>query len=323
MSEATDHIDTIIANAIETADLYTTKAGDSAQDLINASTGFYLDPPPVSSGFSIEAIEPGIPDVADSTLTYEAQLKKMIALLSGQLAGFFATYYPLANDAFDEATAWLVNTITTGDTGINAAIEDQVWQRGRERIIADGRRTEAQIVTGYAAKGHFFPSGSMTRKIEESRMGQAANNGVASTSIAAKQLEIEIETVKFAVGKAIDSRTMAMNAAADYIRAIASTPDAAARVASINTDAKAKMMAAAGDFYRARLSRDEIVLRSKIADTVAGIDVYKHRRDNAVHSKQTHVSALASAAEVFGGAARAALSSLSSVASTGTNAFSS
>lgn len=321
MSETSVFIDQIINNALETAQEYTTYVEDTARDLVRAQGGAFFPPPETASGFEVEAEEPEIPETNDTTLTYEAQLDKLIKLLSGQLASFFSTYYPLQSDAFDEAQTWLVDVIVNGGTGVNAAVEDAIWQRARDRVIADGRRAEEQIVTGYAAKGYSLPQGSMLKKIEQARFKQASDTGVASTTIAAKQLEIEIETVKFAIGKAVDSRTMAMNAAADYIRAIASSPDAAARVAGLNTDIKAKMMSAAGDFYRARLSRDEIILRSKLAKVDSDVDIWKMKKANATDSARVDVAALASAADAYARAASAALASLNSIVSTATNAF--
>jgi len=321
MSEPSAFIDSIITNALATADTYTTEASDAANDLISVNAGFYLTPPTSDAGFSVDAIEPAIPTAADSTIVYETELAKLIALLSNELAGFFNTYYPLASDAFDEATTWLVNTITNGGTGINASIEDQAWQRGRERLVADGRRVESQISTGYAAKGYFFPSGSMLKKIEQSRYEQAANSGIASTSIATKQLEIEIETIKFAIGKALESRSMAMQAAADYIRAVATAPASAVRVSELNTDVQAKMMSAAANWYGTRLERDKIVLSSKLAEMESRDAIYKHRRENATQNDEVKVRALASAADVFARTASAALSSLNSIVSSATNAF--
>ncbi|KKS17817.1 MAG: hypothetical protein UU74_C0017G0005 [Candidatus Woesebacteria bacterium GW2011_GWA1_41_7] len=315
------YIENIISNAIATATNSTEQAQDAADSLINESIGFYIAPPSTTTGFQVTATEPDIPDAADSTLTYEAQLEKLIALLSNQLANFFTTYYPLSNDAFDEATTWLVNTITNGGTGINANIEDQAWQRDRDRRTAEGRKLKAGVAVGYAAKGHFIVAGSMLKKMEEIDFVNAANNGIGSTNKAVEQLKIEIETVRFAVGKAIDSRNMAMNAAADYVRAIASAPDAAARVASLNTDVKAKMMSAAADFYRVRLERDNLVLKSSLANMDSTVDVYKHRRTIAVQADNVKIQALASAADVFARTASAALSSLNSIVSSAVNSF--
>lgn len=322
MADPQDFITTVINDAITLANEQETRASDAADDLIAISAGFYLTPPSSSTGFLISAIEPDIPSVDNSIITYEAQLAKLVALLSSQLAGFFSTYYPLASDAFDEATSWLVNTITNGGTGINAAIEDAVWQRARERVIADGRRVQDQIAVGFSSKGYSLVPGAMLERTAQSLYEQAGNTGVASTNIAAKQLEIEIETVKFAVGEALKSRFMAMNAAADYIRAIAVSPGTALQVAALNTDNRAKMMSAAGDFYRARLGRDELVLKGKMAELDSTVAVYKHRRDNATQNDQVKVQALGAAADVFARIASAALSSLNSVVSSATNAFS-
>lgn len=317
-----DFITEIINNAITTANDQTDSASSAADTLIAQRAGIWLTPPTSQTGFSVTAVEPDIPTIADTTFVYEAELEKLIALLSNQLAGFFQTYYPLASDAFDEATSWLINTITNGGTGINADIEAQIWQRDRERIITDGRRASNQIQTGYAAKGWNLVPGAMLKKIDASLYNQAANSGVSSTTIAVEQFKTEIETIKFAITQAINSRMQAMQAAADYIRAIATTPDAAARVASLNTDVKAKMMSAASAWYEARLDRDKIILSSKLAEMNSRDDVFKLLKTNSTQSSEVDVRALASAADVFARTASAALSSLNSIVSTATNAFS-
>lgn len=321
MATPQETIDKIIANALTTATEFTDNVDVAAEDLIRVQGGTYFAPPNTASGFTISAVEPDIPVVADATLSYEANLDKIIKLLSDQLANFFSTYYPLASDAFDEAQAWMVNVITNGGTGINTSIESQTWQRARDRVITDGTRVENQIVTGYAAKGIPLPAGSMLKKIDESRFAQAAATGNQATEIAAKQLEIEIETVRFAVENAISSRFQAMQAAADYIRAIATAPASAVDVAKINTDAQATMMSAAASWYNSRLNRDEIILKSKLADSSALLDLWKGQKGFAVDAASTDASALASAASAYGQSAAAALSSLNSIVSTAVNSF--
>lgn len=321
MATTAEIINQIIANAIETANSSTASAQDAADDLIRHNAGFYLTPPPVVTGFNVEAVEPEIPTAADSTYDYQAERDALIDLLSGQLAGFFATYYPLASDAFDEATSWLINIITNGGTGIPPALEDQIFQRAKNKIIRDGHRVASGISAGYAARGFSLVQGPMIYDLNQASFEQAGKIGEASTTIALKQAEIAIETIKFAIGKAIDSRIAAMNAAIDYIRALAIAPDAASRIAALNTDIKAKMMSAAADWYRARLSRDQMVLQADLAEMGAGIEVYRHRRDNATQNSQVDVQAIAAAADVFAKTAQAALSSLNSVVSETVNSF--
>ncbi len=105
MATPAEFINQIISNAIATANTYTTNVSTAAGELIDAQGGVYIPPPSTETDFAVEAEEPDIPEVDDSTLTYEAQLDKLVALLSDQLGNFFATYYPLQSDAFDEAQA--------------------------------------------------------------------------------------------------------------------------------------------------------------------------------------------------------------------------
>ena len=312
-------IEYIIDNAILKANEYSASADEAAQEIIDENIGFYLDPPDPALGFTIGAVEPDVPEVSDTIVGYEAQLSKIVALLSDQLAGFFAKYYPLAADAYDEASAWIINQITNGGAGVNEQVAAELWQRARERIITDGRRVENQIVTGYAAKGYTIPPGAMTAKIEAARFEQLRASGEASTTIAAKMFDSEVEMIKFAVDAAIKARQMAMSAAADYIRAVASAPDSAVRTYNMKDENRARMINAASDWYRARLNRDDLVLKSKMAEQEMGYKIYEHRRTQATTNDEVRVRALGHAADVYARTASAALSSLNSIVSTAAN----
>ena len=312
-------IEQIISNAMLKADEYSYEADEAALKIIREQIGMYLEPPNPSIGFAVEAVEPDVPEVSDTIVGYEAQLEKIVALLSDQLAGFFARYYPLAADAYDEASAWLVNQITNGGAGVNEQVAAELWQRARERIIRDGRRVENQIATGYAAKGYMIPPGAMTAKMEEARFQQLTATGEAATAVASKMFDAEVDMIKFAVDAAIKARQMAMSAAADYIRAVASAPDSAVRTYNMKDENRARMIAAAADWYRARLSRDEIVLKSKLSEKEIDYKIYEHRRTQATRNDDVRVRALASAADVYARTASAALSSLNSIVSTAAN----
>ena len=312
-------IEQIIANAMYTAEKYTGESKEVADEIINESIGGFWYDPGSSLGFDIVAVEPDVPEVSDTIVGYEAQLSKIVALLSDQLAGFFAKYYPLAADAYDEASAWIINQITNGGAGVNEQVAAELWQRARERIITDGRRVENQIATGYAAKGYMIPPGAMTAKIEAARFEQLRASGEASTTFAAKMFDAEVDMIKFAVGQAIEARKMAMGAAADYIRAVASAPDSAVRTYNMKDENRARMINAAADWYRARLSRDEIVLKSKTAEMEMGYKIYEHKRNYATDVDRVKIDALGKAADVYGRTAAAALSSLNSIVSTASN----
>ena len=312
-------IEYIINNAITQANTYSYNADRAATKVINENIGMYLEPPVPSTGFEIEAIEPDVPEVSDTLVGYEAQLEKIVALLSDQLAGFFNTYYPLSADAYDEANAWILNQITNGGTGVNEQVAAELWQRAREKITREARSIENQITVGYAAKGYSIPPGAMLAKIENARFAGLTASGEAATTIAAKMFDAEVDMIKFAVGQALEARKMAMSAAADYIREVASAPDSAVRTYNMKDENRARMINAAADWYRARLSRDEIVLKSKLAEKEMGYKIYEHRGDYEVKADSVRIQALASAADVYARTASAALSSLNSIVSTAAN----
>lgn len=317
-----EFINAIINNAINVANEMTEEVADAADKLMRENIGTYWPIPPTDPIFQITAEEPEVPEVEDVYNRYEYELERLIKLLSDELANFFAAYYPLANDAFDEATAWMVDTITNGGTGIPASIEAQIWQRARDRVLREETQIKDSITLQYAARGQSLVQGSQAKKIEQARFERFQKTGEQSTNIAIKQVEIEIENIKFAVENAIKSRDMAMRSAVDYVRAVATSPGTAAQVSEMNGDAQAKMMAATADFYRARLSRDELVLKSDLAQIGYNVDLWGKIRDTSTDADRVKVGALGQAAEAYGKAAQAALTSLNSIASTATNAFS-
>lgn len=322
-ADPAEYVNAVINYAVSTAAAMTGDVASAADGLISEKIGMYIPWPSTSTGFAVSAEEPEVPEVdGDWLFLYHQELERIIKLLWDELADFFATYYPLENDAFDEATAKVIDMITNGGTGIPEHVEEQIWQRARERMTRDGMRLEDSIERGYAAKGHTLPQGSMTKKIEQARYAQLGPAGESSTNIALKQAEIEIENIKFAIDWALRARTMAMQSAADYIRSIANTPPATANVIESNSSAKARMMSATADFYRARLSRDELVLKSATTDIDQGLRQWKDRHDVLNNEDRTKIQALATAAESYGKAAQAALMSLNTIASTATSAFS-
>lgn len=314
------YVDAIIANAVATANTQTSYANSAAQATMTASHGYAgVLHNPIT--YEIEAVEPEVGEVEDATLTYEAQRDELLALLSAELANFFTTYYPLAADAFDEATNWLVNSITQGGTGISPAVEAQIWQRDRDRVTKESQRAEAQVLSEFSGRGFSLPPGAAAARLVEIKAAGMGELQAASRDAAIKQAEIEVENVRFAVEQAIKSRMQAMNAATDYIRALMSAPDTAARVAALNSDAKARMIAATSDLYRARLQRDELAMRLPITNEELGIRAASANMTGFYQGVDARVRAAASAADVYGRAAQAALSSLSSVASASSASF--
>lgn len=277
--------------------------------------------PATKESFTIQAHEPNTGKVEDSTLTFDSQRDKIIKMLSAEMADFFSKYYPLAADAFDEATNWLVNSITKGGTGIDSAVEAQIWQRDRDRVISEGARLEAQTLSEFSGRGFSIPPGAAAARLATIKTGQLESLQASSRDAAIKQADMTVANLRFAVENAIKSRMSAMQAAADYIRSLMSGTDTAAKVAALNSDAQARMMAATADLYRARLVRDELAMKIPLSNQDATIRMNGLNIDKYSRAAATAASASIAEANALADGARAALSGISAIVSQSENSF--
>jgi hypothetical protein len=193
---------------------------------------------------------------------YETEKANLNTYLTNLLTEFFATYYPLANDAMDEALAWLVDTITNGGTGITAEVENLIWQRHRDNIMRETLQAQNTAYAEFSARGFSLPAGALVGKLENISVEGLRKSAEASRDLAIERMKIEIENVKFAVELSTKTRISAIQAASDYLKTMMLGPETATKLADFGTDAQAKLISATADFYRARLVRDDMLMKS-------------------------------------------------------------
>lgn len=308
-------VNQVIDTASGAAGLWAGAADIAAWKAVEEAEG-HLVIPPAPLVYNMTAVEPGVPDVENTITTYEAQRDFLVKLMTDKLTEFFTVYYPLNTDGYDEGTAWLINVITNGGTGINPAVENQIWQRGRDRLIAEGARADSQTMLQFSQRGYSLPAGVMVKQLQANRYEQFAKLQEQSRDVAIKQAEIEIENLRFAVEKAVDARLRALAAAADYIRAVTGGFESAVRISNLEAQAKASLMSATADLYRARLQRDEIAMRVPFQVTDNTIKVGQLNLEAFYQGIDARVRAAGTAAGVYGSMAQAALTSLVGIGST-------
>jgi len=187
---------------------------------------------------------------------------------------------------------------------------------GTARIELERKTKQIEFNTMIAEKNSKFAMEKENLKIEITKLE------AEKAKIEADVLKIENDMIIFAIESAIKSRSMAMSAAGDYIKTMTVAPETAVKVAALGTDVQAKMMSAAGDFYRARLGRDELVLRSKLAELSADVTMYGTKSGNRTDAARNDIQALTASADAYARTASAAMSSINSIVSSATNAFS-
>lgn len=166
----------------------------------------------------------------DGEAIYNSQLDKLVNMIGQGIADFFANYFPLG--PYDDAVEWMRKAIVDGGTGINPTVEQQLWERGRARILLDSERTEREAMATWANRRFPLPPGALVGQVNEIRLDAGRKLAEQSRDIAIKSFDTEIENVRFAVKETLDLRSKAMSAMADYIRTLMLGPDTAMKLAT-------------------------------------------------------------------------------------------
>ncbi len=262
---------------------------------------------------------PDITDYTEAQLTalYQSTADEITALLGNGLATFFTTYFPLGAE-LAAARAWVENAIVNGGTGMNATVEDQIWQRDRSRVLRDSARAMDEASAMWAAKGYPLPPGALVHQamvIDQDARDKIAQ---ASRDVAIKQAEIEIENIKFAIDKALALRIAAIQSAGDYIKTLALGPQLGAQLATSMVESKTKMAQALIAFYNAQISAVELPARVAIADANADVDIRKANLSAYTENIKARVALVQAAAQSAGTASAAAMNALRGSADWGT-----
>jgi hypothetical protein len=193
---------------------------------------------------------------------YESEKQNLTTYLVNLLQEFFSTYYPLANDAMDEALSWLENTIVNGGTGITAEVENLIWQRHRDNIARETLQAQNAAFAEFSSRGFSLPPGALVAKLENISVEGLRKSAEASRDLAIERMKIEIDNVKFAVELATKTRMAALEAASGYLKTMMLGPETATKLADFSTNAQAKLISATADFYKARLVRDDMLMKA-------------------------------------------------------------
>lgn len=311
-------VQTIIDNAITVADAQNTAAAAYAATAITAANGAAVMG---SSSFSFTP-NPGdlgvvIPSMADQTNQmplFQSMYDQIKDDLVAQFATFFATYFPNECTYLEQAEQWICDTLTSGGTGINAAVEAQIWERDRNRVLREASRVEDELLVGWSSKGYPLPPGALVYAAY--RVNADAQDKISqfSRDVAIKQAEIEIENVRFAVQQAISLRVSAVQAASAYIAALAKAADLGVQFSQQSANAQSELINAATNYYRARVAVEEIKYNVKAKNADLRLATQKADVEAALQRVSNVSGAASQAARAAGDVAAAALNALHSQA---------
>ncbi|BEP34348.1 hypothetical protein GmRootV59_13220 [Variovorax sp. V59] len=230
------------------------------------------DPAPQMPGVSLDTsyLPPLVPvlpdnDPASAKAIYDDARLEMQALTEGGYMTYLQTYFP-DEPFWPAALGWLERALTQGGTGINAAVEAQVWERGRSRLGVEAMRAKADLMQGFANRGFPLPPGPLLHTMQLVDQDLRDKLAEQSRDISIEAFRAELENTRFAVQQAIDLRLKAIAAAGDYIRTLLEGPRVAMQLATAQVGFQTEYARTLVQFYTAQVQATDPRIRLSIAD---------------------------------------------------------
>lgn len=275
-----------------------------------AATAPKMDAVTVTGSYSPPGA-PGLPafDPRDAEHLYQTIASQLNALIGSGLTYFMATFFP-DTGYFDDALTWIDSAIKTGGTGIRASVEQQLWERGRARILSDSARAEDEAAATWANRRFPVPPGALTNQINQIRLDAGQKLAETSRDIAVKSFDAELENVRFAVKTAVDVRASALSAMNDYVRTLLLGPQTAATMANVLTEAQSRAAMALTQMYAAEVSAAEPLVRMALGTADIQARVGEANLRSASGALEARVRVAMEYAQMLGNQAAAGLNAL-------------
>lgn len=303
----------IINQALAVGQAKSTEATNFSNQAATAASGFAYFSPTSITFSPASNVEPPVNIPVNATgldnALYNSSYDKIVQDLTGKFNAFFAEFFPDECDYLAEAQTKLCEMLD-GGSGIPAAVEDQIWQRDRSRVLADAKRMGDEIVATYASRGFPLPPGAASHAIFLAQQQANDKNAQASRDTAIKHIDILVENARFAIQNALDYRVKGIAAAGDYIKVIALGPEIAMKLATSAAGAQAQLISAASTYYRNRIAVEELKLDVLKFNANERNDAGKNDVREFSQRLQAKTATLSAAARAAGDQAAAALNAV-------------
>lgn len=198
-------------------------------------------------------------DVSSIMGTFDSKYLELSTFLGDKYAYVVTTYFPNDATTYSAAEAWLSAALANPAGGIPLAVQQQILGDEHARITADKQRGQDGVIAQFAARGFPLPPDVAASAVMQ--LEQTAQDKMADAN--RKVAMLSVDNLKWAIEKVISLRQLALGAAGDYVKALASGPDVASRVLGTGYDAQSKLISSAAQFYGADTNAKEMM--SKVA----------------------------------------------------------
>lgn len=244
---------------------------------------------------------------------YRDMAPSTVAMLDGYVDAMLAKFNPQFHTQMAALEAKLT-TYLEGGTALSPEVETAIYERARDKTMAEARRVQDAARQDAADRGFTLPPGALSAALQGARQAAADNNARAAQDIAIKQAELEQQNVQFAITTSAGLRSTLLNATLSYhqnlITINGQAIDYAKSVVGMLVEVyntAVKMFGVKLDAYRAQAQVYEVRLKG----AMASIDLYRAEIDALqamtsvdrakVEVYQARIGALTALANVYRG----------------------
>lgn len=256
---------------------------------------------------SIAAHQLSLGDLAN---IYGSNTADVARTLANGFSGFISSSFPSMGTYVAVAETWLSTALGAGGTGVNATVEDQIWSRERTRVLRDAHRASDEAMTAWVGRGFAMPPGALLAQLATVDRDAQEKIGESSRERAIKTWDIEVENMRLAVNRSLDTRNSAMSAALEYMKNVALAPQLGLEITKNVQTAQQRMNEALLEFYKADLSGLDYNLRLHTFDTQMSRQKEDVDLKAASEAFGQKIAAVMAGAEAQGQQAAAALNGL-------------
>lgn len=292
-------------------------------DLVtNAGGTGWLDTaatPTVSAGTSTGATptEPAVTIPATLTAeeviaTFDTKQQALWDQLVAGMASFRTSFFPDEAAAYSAAESWLAAAVAS-PSGIPAAVQAQMLTDDKDRALAESSRAADAVIARFAASRLPMPPDAESAAVVS--IQQAAQGEIAAS--ARKVTIAGIENLKFAVGKLIDLRQVAMGAALDHIKTMATAAPAASQVVGSGYESQSRLISAASSYYGARTSAADLATKNEQFNVANALNAAEKNQAASLAMIGKKLDSILGEAEVLGRISQSLFANLHSSSGTG------
>ena len=275
----------------------------------------HMEAPPFDPSFEIPSppeLKPS--DMLDGEKIYDEKVQEILQFITQSFVNFIHTYFPNPQ-YYQDAMDWCHRAFTTGGTGINRDVEQQLWERARAKILGDSQRAEDEVVSTWASKRWPVPPGALQAQLIQVRLESDRKLAEQSRDISIKSFEAELENVKFAIKMVIDQWKVGLDAAGDYIKTLMMGPQTAMQLATGLAGIQNQFNQAMTALYAAEVSAVQPLVQLQIASANMALETAKSNLQSQMASIDQKVKAATAGAQMLGQQAAAGLNAINAQAS--------